>query len=261
MYVSPVSPLRSFRAVRSLAAGVLMLATLAGCAVAPYGEYEPDPAEPVNRIMYGITDLADRVLLEPVADLYLWAIPGEIQIGVSNFFDNIGYLDVIINDFLQGKVEQGFSDAGRFALNSTVGFLGIFDVATVIGLPEHDEDLGQTFGVWGLGEGPYLFVPFYGPHNARDVSNIPMGMLTNPLYYSKSSVAGPLIALSFIDKRARLKSAAKVRDEAALDPYVFTREAYRQNRRYKIYDGQVPALRLDVDLDRELEAELNGGGT
>ena len=236
---------------------VLAVASFTGCATQPYGESEPDPIEPVNRIMYGLTDLADRTLLEPMADLYLLATPDPVHQGISNFFDNIGYLDVIINDFLQGKVEQGASDIGRFAVNSTIGLLGVLDVATPMGMNKHDEDLGQTLGVWGFGEGPYLFVPLYGPNNLRDVGNIPMGMFTNPLYYSESGLAGPLVALSFINRRARLKSASKVRDQVALDPYIFTREAYRQNRMYKIHDGNPPELTLDDALDAELEAALN----
>ena len=242
---------------------LLALATLSGCAVIPYDESDPDPVEPINRIMYGITDLADRTLIGPAAELYVRVTPDPIQEGVSNFFDNLGYLDTIINDFLQGKHAQGFSDLGRFAVNSTAGIFGILDVASVIGLEEHNEDLGQTLGVWGAGEGPYLFVPFYGPHNLRDIGNIPMSMLTNPLYYAQSNLILPLTALSIIDTRARLKSAAKVREEAALDPYIFTREAYRQNRIYQIYDGNPPSLRMDIDLnldselDRELESELS----
>ena len=257
---------RSKRAPFAVVLALTALATLGGCSAIPY-EYDatdPDPIEPVNRIMYGITDLADRIMLEPAADLYLLATPDPIQEGVSNFFDNLGYPDTIINDFLQGKTEQGLSDLGRFAVNSTVGLLGILDVATLMGLEAHNEDLGQTLGVWGAGEGPYLFVPLLGPHHLRDVGNIPMSIFTNPLYYAQSGITSPLIALSIIEQRARLKSASRIRDEAALDPYIFTREAYRQNRNYEIYDGNPPPLKmdleLDLDVDRELEAELNGKG-
>ncbi|MGB0713226.1 MAG: MlaA family lipoprotein [Gammaproteobacteria bacterium] len=232
---------------------------LNGCATDPYGAYDPDPIEPVNRIMYGVTDLADRAFLEPVADFYILVTPAPVRDGVTNFFDNLGTVNVIVNDLLQGKVEQGASDTARLAINSTIGLLGVFDVATSMGFEAHDEDLGQTLGVWGFGEGPYLFVPFYGPNNARDLGNIPMSFITNPMYYIwDSSVTGPLSALSIVNNRANLKTASRVRDEAALDPYVFTREAYRQNRMYKVYDGDPPTPGMDEALDEALEAELNG---
>ncbi|MGB1109012.1 MAG: MlaA family lipoprotein [Gammaproteobacteria bacterium] len=238
--------------------GLLLLA--GGCASAPERastEAAPDPLEDVNRVFYGFTDLADRTFIGPAASIYTEVVPSPVRSGVTNFLDNAGYLNVVINDLLQGKLDQGASDGARFLLNTTIGILGVLDVATGMGFEKHDEDLGQTLGVWGMGEGAYLFVPLRGPSSIRDVPDIPFSMVTNLLYYADSSVSVPLAVLNVIDKRAQLETALKVRDQAALDPYIFTREAYRQNRQYEIYDGNPPEPAFEDDLDAELEAELN----
>ena len=124
----------------------------------------PDPFEPVNRVIYKVNDFGDRYVARPVARAYEKATPGAFRLGASNFLDNLRYPITIVNDFLQGKVRQGGADFARFALNSTVGLLGLFDPATDMGLEKHDEDFGQTLAVWGVPEGPYLMVPVFGPY-------------------------------------------------------------------------------------------------
>jgi ABC-type transporter lipoprotein component MlaA len=212
--------------------------------------------EPVNRVVYGLFDLADRGLIEPATDLYVIATPEPIRIGVSNFFENASYLDTVLNDFLQGKYEQGLSDLGRFVVNTTLGIGGLFDVASDMGLEDHEEDFGQTLGVWGAGEGAYLFIPPTGPSTIRDAFAIPVAWATNPLSYVTDAFGYPLMALRVLDTRARLKTATRVRDEAALDPYVFTREAYRQRRQFLIYDGNPPLPELEDELDALLDEEM-----
>ncbi len=227
---------------------------LAGCATAPHGDHDPDPIEPINRMMAHITNAADFVLIGPLADAYVSLMPTPVRQGVDNFFDNAAYLNVILNDVLQGKVEQGVQDSARFAVNTTVGILGIFDPASLLGLEEHNEDLGQTLGVWGAGEGAYLFIPLLGPNSVRDVADIPVGYLTNLVSYADSTVSVPLTFLRIINRRANVASAISMRDQAALDPYLFTREAYRQNREYEIYDGNPPTVGDASDLEADLDA-------
>ena len=215
---------------------------ISGCASTPDG----DPLEPINRGFHGINDGLDDFVMRPVAQAYVDITPEPVRASVSNFFDNVHYPNVILNQFLQGKFSQGFSDIGRFLVNSTLGIGGLFDPATGMGMAEHDEDLGQTFGVRGMGEGAYMELPFYGPNSLRDVGDVPVSTYTSALFYvGESAVTIPLGFLSAIDSRAQLLSATKIRDESALDTYIFTREAYRQRRTHLIYDGNPPLEEFD----------------
>ncbi|MDH5233202.1 MAG: VacJ family lipoprotein [Gammaproteobacteria bacterium] len=222
-----------------------------GCATVPkeggYEESRIDPLEKINRISYNITDSIDRTIFEPVVDVYIDYVPDAAQRSIGNFYDNLSYPNVIINTFLQGKFRQGLGDGLRFIVNSTIGMFGLFDMATHMGLEEHDEDFGQTLGVWGLDTGAYIFVPFLGPSNNRDLTSIPVTVVTNVLFYAGYAVGvtvlGPLTILGAIDRRARLSGPMRIRDQAALDPYLFVREASLQQREYLVYDGNPP---LDV---------------
>lgn len=200
----------------------------------------PDPYEDWNRKFYAFNDALDKAILAPAAQVYVEVTPEPARIGVHNFFDNLAYPEVFINDFLQGKMEQGFDDVGRFIINSTFGLGGIIDFAGGLGFVRNEEDFGQTFAVWGFDAGAYFDLPFLGPNTTRDVSGIPPGTVTNVLFYADSFVSFPLGLLKIVDKRASLDPAIKIRDETALDPYVFQREAYIQHRRHLIYDGNAP---------------------
>lgn len=210
-----------------------------------------DPLEPGNRAVYTFNDKLDKYFFEPVAKKYDEYTPNFMRNGITNFFDNLFYLNVIFNDFLQGKVVQGFSDVGRVAVNSTVGIGGFVDFATDLGMPKHDEDFGQTLGAWGVGEGAYLNLPLKGPNSLRDAPDIITTTLLNPLFYITSPVTIPAGILYVINERANLLDATRIRDEAALDPYTFTREAYRQKRVSLIHDGEPP---------QETFEELENGG-
>ena len=204
-----------------------------------------DPYEKVNRKSYKFTDWADRKIMEPIADTYIDYVPVRIQRSVSHFYDNLSYPNVVLNVFLQGKVRQGFQDSARFLVNSTAGIAGLFDVASRIGLPQHDEDFGQTLGVWGVDANTYVFIPLLGPSSNRDIAGIPVRVLTNVMFYSFLFGVGlpvtvPLGILDAIDTRARLSGPMKIRDEAALEPYLFVRDAYLQQRKHLIYDGNMP---------------------
>ena len=219
-----------------------------------------DPYESVNRKSYTFTDVIDRRIVAPVADAYIDYVPDRMQRIIGNFYDNLGYPNVILNSFLQGKVRQGFQDTLRFAVNSTIGMAGFFDMASPMGLPQHNEDFGQTLGVWGVDAKTYLFIPLLGPSSNRDVSGIPVSVFTNGLFYVGIYVIGapitvPLSILGIVDKRARLSGPMRIRDEAAVEPYLFVRDAYLQQRKHLVYDGDPPREAYD---DPAMHDELPG---
>lgn len=223
---------------------LVAVGALYGCATANY--VTPDPYEHINRSFYKFDDTLDRAIMKPVAKTYVKVTPGIIRTGVTNFFDNLHYPNVILNTFLQGKLVQGVQDTSRFVFNSTLGVGGILDIATGIGLPRHNEDLGQTLAVWGFKSGPYLYLPVIkGPSTVRDTTDLATSTLLDPLTYLSSIVLWPVEALNVINKRANLLNDTSLRDEAAVDPYAFTREAYLQRRNYLIHDGKLPTEGLD----------------
>ena len=235
-------------AILWLVVGWSAFALLTGCATMQSADPEVpdnDPFESVNRPIYRANDFIDRRIAKPVTEAYVSYTPQPVQNSVSNFFDNVVYPNVILNDFLQGKGTQGLEDLGRFLVNTTFGFLGVWDMATPLGLEAHDEDFGQTLGVWGMDESIYLVLPFIGPSTVRDVPNLGVSTVTNILFYVPSPYVVPVALLGFIDLRARLDEAITFRDETAVEPYLFTREAYLQHRKFLIYDGNPP---IDDDL-------------
>ena len=223
---------------------LVVICFMYGCATTgPAGKdaATPDPFEKTNRSFYKLDDSLDRAILKPAAETYADITPRTIRTGVTNFFDNINYLNVILNTFLQGKMKQGASDTARFVFNSSLGIGGLFDVATGMGFPRHEEDLGQTLAVWGFSSGAYLYLPLIkGPSTVRDTPDLATSTLLNPLTYVSSVILWPVEALNLINKRANLLDDTSLRDEAAVDPYSFTREAYLQRREYLIHDGNLP---------------------
>jgi phospholipid-binding lipoprotein MlaA len=201
-----------------------------------------DPFERFNRAMYTFNDKFDRYLLKPVAKGYRKVTPTPVRRGVSNFFSNLHDVPIMLNNLLQGKPKQAASDFSRFFVNSTIGIFGLFDVATKWELPKHDEDFGQTLAVWGVGSGPYLVLPFFGPSNLRDAPALVVDWEIYPPNQMKDSgTRDKMLVLEVVDKRAQLLAAGDILEQAAgQDPYVFVREAYRQRRRYLIYDGNPP---------------------
>ena len=229
-----------FSASSRLLAATLVLLALAGCASTDATKNNGDPYENVNRKVYSFNDTLDKNFVEPVAKKYAQYTPNPIRNSITNFFDNTGYLSTIANDLLQGKIQQSAQDSGRFLVNSTIGIGGLFDPATSMGLKQNNEDLGQTFGKWGAKEGAYLMLPLMGPSSFRDVGSPVMDMFLNPLTYFASVVTIPAGIVSAVNTRANLLDATRIRDQAALDPYTFVREAWRQQREYDIYDGNPP---------------------
>ena len=201
-----------------------------------------DPLEGFNRAMYTFNDKFDRYLLKPVAKGYRKVTPTPVRRSVSNFFSNLHDPVIMLNNLLQGKPKQAASDFSRFFVNSTIGIFGLFDVATKWELPKHDEDFGQTLAVWGVGDGPYLVLPFFGPSNLRDAPALVVDWETYPPNQMKDSgTRDKMLVVEVVDKRSQLLEAGDILEQAAgQDPYIFVREAYRQRRSYLIYDGNPP---------------------
>ncbi len=228
---------------------------LAGCASTDTGN-SGDPHESLNRKFYAFNDTLDKNILEPVAKGYANVTPDPVREGITNFFDNVSYLNTIANDLLQGKGNQFFEDSGRFLVNSTVGLGGLFDPATGMGLKQQNEDLGQTFGTWGANEGAYLTLPLLGPSSYRDLGAPVMGIFLNPLTYLSAPVTIPAGIVNAVNARANLLDATRIRDQAALDPYTFVREAWRQQREYEIYDGNPPGDGFEEYIEGDGDAAV-----
>lgn len=224
-----------------------LVVVLAGCAHRP--AHDPsDPLESVNRGIFAFNMTADKYVLRPVAKGYRWAVPGFARTGIKNFFRNLGYPVTIANQYLQGKLADGTADLGRFLLNTTLGLGGFVDVAGYWGLPAHDEDFGQTFGRWGVGEGWYLMLPFLGPSTNRDLVGMVFGAPLNPTYYSdETATIWGLTVLDAIQTRAQFLNADALLMQQ-LDPYAFMRNAYLQRRWSAIHDGNPP---MDDEPDFE----------
>ena len=232
---------------------VLFLAALAasGCATSPDADPR-DPLEPMNRAVYKFNDTFDDWVAKPVATVYRDALHIEIRSRVSNFFSNIQDIFIGVNNFLQGKLQEGVEDWARFAFNSTFGLAGIHDVASDMGIEKHNEDFGQTFGYWGVGPGPYIILPFLGSSTARDTVGTAVDYYFAPLADVRPiALRNTLYGVYLINTRAELLEASNILEQAALDRYVFQRDAYLQRRRSLIYDGSPPRERDDVNDTQE----------
>jgi len=218
----------------------LLLLTLAGCASVA----NPDPQDPYegfNRAMFEIHESIDQAVLKPAAKAYEAATPLPVRAGVDNFFSNAGDLMTGVNNGLQGKPTSVLTDFARLLINSTLGIFGLFDVASEMGLTKQEEDFGQTLARWGVGEGAYLFLPFFGPRTLRDGAGLIVDIATRPLSplltTDEAIASGALQALNI---RAKLFSAENVMETAATDKYAYLRSAYLQRRKSQVYDGNPP---------------------
>ena len=224
-----------------LTTGAVMLALLSGCATS--GNVK-DPIEGYNRVMFAFNDGVDKAVVKPLAQGYVAAVPAPMRTGVANFFGNIADVFIAANNLLQGKLPEAVGDIGRVAINSTVGLLGLIDIATDVGLEKHDEDFGQTFGRWGVGDGPYVVLPIYGPRTMRDAFAQILDTHTDPIAQLDNVPSrNTLLVARGISDRADFLSADKILQEAALDRYSYIRDAYLQARRSKVYDGNAPRLK------------------
>jgi phospholipid-binding lipoprotein MlaA len=232
-----------------------------GCATA---RNPNDPLEPLNRKVFQFNETLDKAVTRPVAQGYQAVVPPPLRGGITNFFGNFRDVTTAVNNLLQLKVPRAASDLGRIAINSTLGILGFFDVASRLGLEKHDEDFGQTLGHWGVQPGPYLMLPLLGPSTARDTVGLIGDYFTDPEFYLFTSSPETYIVFGVrvINLRANLLAVESVLDQAGLDRYAFLRDAYLQRRRNQVYDGNPPDLQDEDGAPRrktlkEMEEELD----
>ena len=206
--------------------------SLGGCATT--ANHPDDPFEGFNRAMFQVNEGID-VVFKPIAQGYDTVTPSPVKTGVGNFFGNLADLWISINGFLQGKGEQGMSDFARVLVNSTIGVLGLFDVASDLELDKHDADFGQTLGKWGVGEGPFFYWPIIGPRTTRDTFGWVADAYADPVVYVHDVPArNSMLGVRLIHTRASLLPADKVIEQAAFDKYNYIRDAYLQRRRSAI---------------------------
>jgi phospholipid-binding lipoprotein MlaA len=241
------------------AAGPLRLVALAGLALqiagcATTGPRDPsDPFEQVNRDAFRMNDTIDRAALKPVATAYHDHTPTWLQAGVGHFFTNLAYPWTILNQVLQGKLLAAGQDTARFVINTTLGWGGIFDVASGAHLPEHQEDLGQTLGRWGVPPGPFLMVPLLGPSTVRDLPSSIGERIVTPLYwFNLGNARWGSFALNAVDTRSRLLVVDPMLDRA-YDRYAFVRDAFLQRRRYLVFDGNPPEEPVDPEMQKLID--------
>ena len=202
-----------------------------------YAFTETDPLKDLNQKTHNLNQTLDLQVASPVARFYKRITPDFIEIGVTNFTQNVEDLSIGLNNILQGKIKSGFSDLGRFTLNSTIGIGGFLDIATDMGLEKHDEDFGQTLAVWGVPDGPYLVLPGLGPSTIRDtLAMIPDAFLTPLWLIDHDRTSYSLTAIDLIDTRARYLGLESV---VIGDEYLFYRDAYLQSRQFEIKDGEI----------------------
>ena len=232
--------------VRQTSLVVASALVLAGCAAtAPSRD---DPFESVNRASYRVHQVVDGQIIKPVIQAYVDYTPRLVQQGIRNFFGNIDDLFSFINDVLQGKPDKAGHDLGRVITNTGFGLLGVIDIASDAGIPKGGEDFGQTFGVWGFPQGPYIFVPVFGPTTVRDGTGWIIRAYTSPVsYIDEISTRNILWALGLIDLRASALQAESLVTQAAIDPYTFIRRSYLQRRQYLVYDGKPPPSKEDEE--------------
>jgi phospholipid-binding lipoprotein MlaA len=223
------------------AAALAALAALSGCATGP-GSNPADPLEPLNRVTFRVNDSLDRAVAKPVARGYNRIVPRPIKTGIGNFFANLGDVPVMFNDFAQLRIKDGMDDLMRVAVNSTFGLLGFLDVATPAGIPKHDQDFGLTLAHYGVPSGPYLVLPLFGPSTFRDAAGFGVDQYASPTTYARPRVRNILWGVDFVSTRARYLGATNLLDAAALDPYLFVRDAWLGQRASKTGEGKTQDL-------------------
>ena len=241
-----------------LTQGLLSVALVltAGYAMAASPERENDPFEKTNRNILEFNLDVDRAILKPVAKPWREIVPAPVRNGVGNFFSNLGEPMTIANGLLQGKAGQAGGDLLRFLLNTTIGVLGIFDVAGALNLPKHKEDFGQTLAVWGVPAGPYLMLPFLGPSSLRDAAGlIPEFAYGDAVGYLDSPDRLYASGLRLVDTRSRLLDTDELLAMQP-DPYLFLRESWRQSRANLIHDGNPPGSQDEWSEDELIDQLL-----
>lgn len=229
---------------RGLLATLCCVGALAGCAATPANP--DDPLEGYNRAMFSFNEGLDKAVIKPAAEGYRAVLPTPVRTGVSNFFGNIGDVWIGCNNILQGKLEDGVSDFTRVVMNSTFGVLGLFDVASALGVEKHDEDFGQTLAVWGVGDGPFVVLPFFGGRTTRDAVALPADYAAEgAIALSDPGARNATTVVHVVNTRANNLGIERTLEEGTLDKYAYARDFYLQQRRYKVYDGHPPRENFD----------------
>ncbi|WP_294370550.1 VacJ family lipoprotein [Pseudacidovorax sp.] len=198
-----------------------------------------DPFEPFNRRMFRFNKALDDAVLKPVATTYRDVLPSMVRSGVTNFFNNLGDIWNFANNVLQLKAQNSAETFMRLNVNTVFGLGGILDVASDLGIERHSADFGQTLGYWGVPSGPYLMLPLLGPSTVRDTAALPIDWQGDPVpSIDDKTVRWSLTGLWLVDRRARLLRTTSLLEDAALDPYSFSRDAYLQRRRAEVNDGR-----------------------
>jgi len=219
----------------ALAAAVL----LSGCATT--GGRADDPFEASNRVMFKINEPLVEYIAKPVAQLYVDVTPSFFRTAVTNYVNNIDDLFSIVNDLLQGKWDKMGNDMARVMINSAFGLAGLIDIASDAGIPRGMEDFGQTFGYWGIPQGPYLFIPLWGPTTVRDGTGSILRLVWSPTNEIPNvAVRNVVYGLVTVNEAPGAVDAMKLVDQASLDPYTFVRRSYLQRREYLVHDGKPP---------------------
>ena len=224
-----------------IAAALAVAAALAaGATTGASAPSKADPFEPFNRAMYAIHEPIDTNIVRPIAQAWVDYVPNPIQSAVRTFYGNIEDGFSAFNSLLQGKWDKAGNDLGRITVN--IFGLGLIDIATQAGIEKGDEDFGQTFGYWGIPQGPYLFVPLVGPTTVRDGTGLIIRYYAGPITYVVDDVPlrNVLYFLGALDLRVQALEASSLVDRAAIDPYTFIRRAYLQRREYLVHDGNPP---------------------
>jgi phospholipid-binding lipoprotein MlaA len=227
-----------------LSAALAVPLLVSACASTPGRPY--DPFEASNRVMYAINDPLDKYFAKPIAQAWVDYVPSFIRTGASNYFNNIDDFFSAINGLLQGKLDKAGDDMGRVMINTGFGLLGLIDIASEAGIPRGGEDFGQTFGYWGIPQGPYLFIPLWGPSTVRDgTGSILRYWYTPTQLIPDVAVRNVIYGIGAIDARAQALDATSLIEQASIDPYTFVRRAYLQRREYQVYDGKPPPEKDD----------------
>ncbi len=223
---------------RSVLKRLLLVVVFLFPGVVTAGSDRADPLEGYNRVMFSFNDKADRWVLKPIARSYRYVTPDFLERGVSRMFSNLGEVLNVANDLLQGKIGQAGNDGGRLLINSTLGIAGFFDVAKHAGLERSDgEDFGQTLGVWGMGEGVYVVLPFLGPSTLRDAPALLVDSVFNPIAeIDHVPTRNQLYGTGAVSARADLLDAEKL---VKGDRYTFVKDVYLQRREFLVNDGEV----------------------
>jgi len=213
-----------------------------------FAEEDVDPFEDINRTVYGFNETVDDNLLEPVSRAYKDHVPEVAQDGVSNFFGNLRDVSTLANQILQFKPVESIETLGRILVNSTIGLGGLFDVASDMGLTTDDEDFGQTMGVWGVEEGPYVVLPLLGPSTVRDGAGLFVDTTSDANMIDKTEGIGFISSstINIIDKRVELLPATDMLDLSD-DPYTMMRSSYLQKRKFDVFDGNLPVEEDEFD--------------